>query len=54
MYKTCWYSVTSSSKGDEKIMFKFDDKGELIQESVTESTVFDSEEIDVNTFEDDE
>lgn len=29
-------------------MFKFDDNGELIQESVTESTMFDSEEIELD------
>ena len=29
-------------------MFKFDDNGELIQESVTESAMFDSEEIELD------
>ena len=29
-------------------MFKFDDDGELIQESVTESAMFDSEEIELD------
>ena len=29
-------------------MFKFDDNGELIQESVTESTIYDSEEIELD------